>query len=661
MYGFVITTAGEAMLARAAAGEALVLDAVMVGRGVVESAAAAKALNTLIDPVAAATSTAPAVSGNQISMTVEYRNDLNGGLEAGFALSEFGISAHVGDDPAALLYYGSLGDAPQPVKPASEGLDVHRFPVAIAVTGEVSVTLEYPAGGFLTEEDIGGLNYIPTSEKGKPGGVATLGSDGKVSEEQLPKMDYDPAGSAEKVQENLNAHTTDKNNPHGVKAEQVKALPLTGGTVTGPITLPGNPTQPLQAAPKQYVDTVGANAAGLIRSYPIAPGQTVTAGQVVNVLSARALSSYSQGEIVQLKENGVLADFYVASLAYEPTLNPGEARALLVRKERYQAGAWDSGGVNAYAGSDIDTWFNTTYLALLDSTIQGLVGTTTFQYTPGNGNDGVTTLTRAVFALSLTELGLSASYANSEGTPLPIAATLSTMYANGNASAQWTRSPYVGNSANAAYASIHGAAGYGLCSGKTQGFRPIFTLPASTLIVSDGTVLSESAPFSPVITTGPDAYQAIALQSGNAGDTISAILQGAAELSSILVGQQINSPGVTGYGSNNGWVSVFPYWGPKTQIAVGSYQGTGSYGSLHPNEFITNFPVRFGFISTSTGLCLLSPQGDTFTDFTTAYVKTNFFTTSSCRYTKNGLEWYGSSPEVQMNLPGTPYYVFAIG
>lgn len=275
MYGFVITTAGEAMLARAAAGEALVLDAVMVGRGVVESAAAAKALNTLIDPVAAATSTAPAVSGNQISMTVEYRNDLNGGLEAGFALSEFGISAHVGDDPAALLYYGSLGDAPQPVKPASEGLDVHRFPVAIAVTGEVSVTLEYPAGGFLTEEDIGGLNYIPTSEKGKPGGVATLGSDGKVSEEQLPKMDYDPAGSAENVQENLNAHTTDKNNPHGVNAEQVKALPLTGGTVTGPITLPGDPVQVLQAAPKQYVDTVGANAAALIRFYPIASGQKI--------------------------------------------------------------------------------------------------------------------------------------------------------------------------------------------------------------------------------------------------------------------------------------------------------------------------------------------------------------------------------------------------
>lgn len=36
-------------------------------------------------------------------------------------------------------------------------------------------------------------------------------------------------------------------------------LNLTGGTVTGPITLPGSPTQPLQAATKSYVDTSIAN------------------------------------------------------------------------------------------------------------------------------------------------------------------------------------------------------------------------------------------------------------------------------------------------------------------------------------------------------------------------------------------------------------------
>lgn len=161
MYGFVITTAGEAMLARAAAGETLVLDGASVGKGVVLSAADAKALTALIDPVAEATTSSPAVAGQQISITVEYRNDMNGGLETGFALSEFGITAHVGDDPTGLLYYGSLGDAPQTVKPIDQGLDAHRFPVAIAVTGEVTVTLDYPAGGFVTWDELGDLDYDP--------------------------------------------------------------------------------------------------------------------------------------------------------------------------------------------------------------------------------------------------------------------------------------------------------------------------------------------------------------------------------------------------------------------------------------------------------------------------------------------------------------------
>ena len=161
MYGFVITTAGEAMLARAAAGETLVLDGASVGKGVAQSAADAKALTALIDPVAEATTSSPAVAGQQISITVEYRNDMSGGLETGFALSEFGITAHVGDDPSGLLYYGSLGDAPQTVKPIDQGLDAHRFPVAIAVTGEVSVTLDYPAGGFVTWDELGDLDYDP--------------------------------------------------------------------------------------------------------------------------------------------------------------------------------------------------------------------------------------------------------------------------------------------------------------------------------------------------------------------------------------------------------------------------------------------------------------------------------------------------------------------
>ena len=231
MYGFVITTAGEGLLARASAGEGLTLTEVWVGKGAVESAEAAKALTALLDPVAKATSTTPAVAGGQISMLVEYRNDMGGGLEEGFTLSEFGVMAKVGDDAPALLYYAALGDRAQPVPPIAEGLDVHRFPVAIGVTGEVEVSLEYPAGVWVTheelEEALAGIDlsgYIKATEKGKPGGVATLGEDSKVPAGQLPKMDYDPAGSAEAVQQALTAHTGNKNNPHAVTAEQVGAF-----------------------------------------------------------------------------------------------------------------------------------------------------------------------------------------------------------------------------------------------------------------------------------------------------------------------------------------------------------------------------------------------------------------------------------------------------
>lgn len=280
MYGFIITTAGEGLLARASAGEGLTITEVWVGKGTVESAAAAKALTALLDPVAQATSTQPEVAGGQLSMLVEYRNDMGGGLEEGFTLSEFGVMARAGDDAPTLLYYAALGDRAQPVPPIAEGLDVHRFPVAIGVTGEVEVSLEYPAGVWVTheelEEALAGIDlsgYIKATEKGQPGGVATLGPDGKVPGEQLPKMDYDPAGSAAAVQQALTAHTGNKNNPHAVTAKQVGALASSGGVMSGAISMSGHkianlaaPADSTDAANKQYVDE-HAGARVILGSY----------------------------------------------------------------------------------------------------------------------------------------------------------------------------------------------------------------------------------------------------------------------------------------------------------------------------------------------------------------------------------------------------------
>ena len=55
---------------------------------------------------------------------------------------------------------------------------------------------------------------------------ATLGEDGKIPASQLPEMDYDPAGSAETVQGNLDTHIADQNNPHQVTAAQAGAAPV---------------------------------------------------------------------------------------------------------------------------------------------------------------------------------------------------------------------------------------------------------------------------------------------------------------------------------------------------------------------------------------------------------------------------------------------------
>ena len=92
-------------------------------------------------------------------------------------------------------------------------------------------------------------------------GLATLGPDGKVPAGQLPKMDYDPAGSAAAVQQALTAHTGNKDNPHAVTAEQVGALASSGGVMSGAISMSGHkianlaaPTDLTDAAHKSYVD-----------------------------------------------------------------------------------------------------------------------------------------------------------------------------------------------------------------------------------------------------------------------------------------------------------------------------------------------------------------------------------------------------------------------
>lgn len=209
-------------------------------------------------------------------------------------------------------------------------------------------------------------------------------------------------------------------------------------------------------------------------------------------MATTTLGNKSVGSIVKLKENGVLVDFYVAKHDYENGLN-GSGRTLVVRKDCYDTRQWHTSNVNAYATSAIDTWLNSTYKNLLDADIRGVIGTTKIKYTPGNGNTTVGTLERAIFLLSVTELGRSASYANTEGTTLSIASSLQIAYLNGSAVVQWTRSPNTNDTGNAYYLNTNGNVFNNHCH-NTNGSRPAFTLPSTLSVSDDGSVSVNTAP-----------------------------------------------------------------------------------------------------------------------------------------------------------------------
>lgn len=197
----------------------------------------------------------------------------------------------------------------------------------------------------------------------------------------------------------------------------------------------------------------------------------------------KLLSSLTEGSFVSVLEDGKLVPFYVAKHNYEADLN-GEGRTLLVRRDTYQSMAWDVGGVNAYNGSDIDIWLNGEYFNMLSADVKAATGGTQFRYTAGNGTTSVTTLAKAVFTLSMTELGYASSYCNVEGSALPIASMLKISYKNGSTSNQWTRSPYT-NGKNAAWFinMVASEGGAGVTTSNIDA-RPCFTLP-DTMVLNE--------------------------------------------------------------------------------------------------------------------------------------------------------------------------------
>lgn len=161
-YGGTITVKGRNLITSLLAGETLEFTRIVVGSGAMPEGVEPIDMEALVTPVAEAVSTIPVVENGEMFLTVEYRNDLNGGLKEGFWLSEFGIFAKTANSDEVLLYYATLGDSPQPVNAYKDNrIDIRRYPVTIALEIDANVQVSYNPGSFITaaeaQELIGGM------------------------------------------------------------------------------------------------------------------------------------------------------------------------------------------------------------------------------------------------------------------------------------------------------------------------------------------------------------------------------------------------------------------------------------------------------------------------------------------------------------------------
>ena len=317
-----------------------------------------------------------------------------------------------------------------------------------------------------------------------------------------------------------------------------------------------------------------------------------------------SMANVTEEQIVNIPRGGVMTPHYVAKLEYESGLN-GAGRRLLVPVECYDQRQWNSTNVNAYATSDIDTWMNSTYKALFPEEIQTAMGTTRFYYTPGNGNNTVTTLERSLFLMSLTELGESHSDANVEGSALPIASTLRIAYHNGSATNQWTRSPGVYSTRFAWKLYSNGDINTSAAN-NSDGSRPCLTLPSTftrTYFVD---------------------------QQGGIHDS-----------------QEYEEAGT--------WSDVWGNEIPAVKIYTGSYVGTGTSGENNPNTLTFPFEPKAVFVCESFATDTGNP--DTILYFGQPG------STGSAEFSVSGntFEWFSTSASHQLNNSGETYYYVAIG
>lgn len=227
---------------------------------------------------------------------------------------------------------------------------------------------------------------LDDTQKGKAGGIASLDAQGKVPAGQLPEMNYDPAGSAQTVQQALNTHAANKtlhvtdaerqawNNKaagtHTHTAAQVGALPISGGTMTGALNMNGKaltnlptPKNNKDAVPKDYVDAAITAKRGWTELERITSSKTWVVPEGITQIGAFLLGGGQSGEGYGLSVS--TSDSYANGSAKGGASGWGKSVILNVTPGQQIKAVIGSGGVctNGARAAGGDTRFGS-YLAM---------------------------------------------------------------------------------------------------------------------------------------------------------------------------------------------------------------------------------------------------------------------------------------------------------
>ena len=155
-YGYKVTKQGRELLAAClATGEELEFTRVAVGSGRVAEDVDLADMTDLIQYVADGTIAQRRHLDNVLYLTVQYASNYTPGLGA-FYLAEFIVQArHPVSGEDVTLLYATLGDYIQPVNAYSEtqAPDIRQYPLALAISDEINVTISVPAG-LVTYDDL---------------------------------------------------------------------------------------------------------------------------------------------------------------------------------------------------------------------------------------------------------------------------------------------------------------------------------------------------------------------------------------------------------------------------------------------------------------------------------------------------------------------------